>query len=174
MVALYRGAHQPHYGTDDVSQAWRGHQVGALGQSHTRLCDRGCGRRAWANGLCAPCMREEPKVARVRRARQAPLLGPLGPPCARCTRPRRLVSRGLCSWCYETMRRSGHLDRYPDRVGRKHTQHLTEEDVATIRARYAAGGVTQKELAAEYGVNPPWVSRIVNGKGWRARGRTDG
>jgi hypothetical protein len=38
--------------------------------------------------------------------------------------------------------------------------------VGEIRARYAAGGVTQKQLAAEYGVSVPTICHVVNNKRW--------
>jgi DNA-binding MarR family transcriptional regulator len=41
---------------------------------------------------------------------------------------------------------------------------LTNEQVTDIRQRYAAGGVTQYALAAEYGIDQGHVSAIVNGK----------
>ena len=46
---------------------------------------------------------------------------------------------------------------------------LSAEDVADIRRRYAAGGVFQRELAAEYGVRRATIRNIVCGKTWKAR-----
>ena len=43
---------------------------------------------------------------------------------------------------------------------------LTASQVAEIRARYQAGGITQAELARKYGVTQVLVSRIVLGKVW--------
>lgn len=43
---------------------------------------------------------------------------------------------------------------------------LTEETVREIRARYAAGGVTQKQLAAEFGINQSKISEVVNRVRW--------
>jgi DNA-binding transcriptional regulator YdaS (Cro superfamily) len=40
---------------------------------------------------------------------------------------------------------------------------LAEADVAAIRDRYAAGGVSQYRLAAEYDVTQSYVSQIVTG-----------
>lgn len=40
---------------------------------------------------------------------------------------------------------------------------LTDTQVAELRARYASGGVMQKDLAAEYGVGKMQVSRLVRG-----------
>lgn len=44
---------------------------------------------------------------------------------------------------------------------------LTAEQVGDIRARYAAGGVYQRELGEEYGVTQRLVSQIVLGQAWR-------
>ena len=39
----------------------------------------------------------------------------------------------------------------------------TTETVDAIRSRFAAGGITQKELADIYGLDPSHVSRIISG-----------
>ncbi len=44
---------------------------------------------------------------------------------------------------------------------------LAEAQVREIRHRYAAGNVTQYELAAEYGVSQPRISNALNGRNWR-------
>ncbi len=43
---------------------------------------------------------------------------------------------------------------------------ITDDDVRNIRSRYAAGGVTQKELAKEYGISKSNVSCIVLRQTW--------
>lgn len=43
---------------------------------------------------------------------------------------------------------------------------LTETNVLAIRARYAAGGITQKTLAAEFGVGRENISAIILRKSW--------
>jgi hypothetical protein len=43
---------------------------------------------------------------------------------------------------------------------------LTASQVREIRTRYAAGGVFQRILAAEYGVDRALISYIVTGKSW--------
>lgn len=51
--------------------------------------------------------------------------------------------------------------------GETHTQaKLTESQVRAIRERYAAGGVLQRELAAEFGVGEITVWGIVNRRTW--------
>jgi hypothetical protein len=44
---------------------------------------------------------------------------------------------------------------------------LTWADVTEMRRRYAAGGILQRELAAEYGVSPSNVHHIIAGKRWK-------
>lgn len=52
--------------------------------------------------------------------------------------------------------------------GNRHAfTHLTDADVGEIVARFRAGGVMQKELAAEYQVSASQVSCMVNGKAWQ-------
>lgn len=45
---------------------------------------------------------------------------------------------------------------------------LTFEQAREIERRYAAGGITQRELGADYGISHCHVSNIVAGKTWRA------
>lgn len=44
---------------------------------------------------------------------------------------------------------------------------LTWAQVQEIRSRYAAGGVLQRELGAEFGVTQVQISAIVRGKQWK-------
>lgn len=46
-------------------------------------------------------------------------------------------------------------------------QRLTDDQIQQIRDRYAAGGVRQAELAAEYGVVVDHISHIVRGDQWK-------
>ena len=45
---------------------------------------------------------------------------------------------------------------------------LTAEQIQEIRARYAAGGISQMALAAEYGIGQSHLSRIVLALTWRS------
>lgn len=49
-----------------------------------------------------------------------------------------------------------------------HNAKLTEDIVRSIRARYAAGGVTCKEIGAEYGVSGATIWSAVRGSSWSA------
>ncbi|HXI16800.1 MAG TPA: HNH endonuclease [Chloroflexota bacterium] len=44
---------------------------------------------------------------------------------------------------------------------------LTEAQVIDIRQRYAAGGVRQIDLAAEYGVRDSTINRAIKRRGWK-------
>lgn len=44
---------------------------------------------------------------------------------------------------------------------------LTEDNVRAMRAEYAAGGLTQKELAVRYGVDQTTISKAICGKTWK-------
>lgn len=57
--------------------------------------------------------------------------------------------------------------RYNPRRGEAHTQaRLTTSQVLELRARYAAGGIRQDELAAEYGVSQGSISRAIRRECW--------
>lgn len=45
---------------------------------------------------------------------------------------------------------------------------LTAAEVQTIRSRYAAGGVSQRAIAAEFGISQASVSMIVTRQRWAA------
>jgi DNA-binding transcriptional regulator LsrR (DeoR family) len=50
---------------------------------------------------------------------------------------------------------------------RSNLARLTEDDVRTIRALYADGGVTQAQLGARFGVGQWAISAIVRRATWR-------
>jgi hypothetical protein len=58
--------------------------------------------------------------------------------------------------------------RIPDaqKGERNHHARLTAEQIASIRYRYAAGGISQAQLATEYGVVQPHISRIIRSAAW--------
>jgi len=62
----------------------------------------------------------------------------------------------------------GRLKPIPPRPGElNHNSVLSDKKVIEIRRRYAAGGVLQKELAAEFGVSQVTISSITRLKIWR-------
>lgn len=46
---------------------------------------------------------------------------------------------------------------------RPHRQKITDRQIAELRSRYRAGGVTVRVLAAQYGVSGEYVSRVIRG-----------
>jgi len=62
---------------------------------------------------------------------------------------------------------SPHSHRSHHSKGEEHNLvKLTEGEVRSIRVEYASGGVTQRELAAKYGVSRGHISDIASGKYW--------
>ena len=67
-----------------------------------------------------------------------------------------------------------HADNVQDKVDRNrqtkgedvHFSKVSEAQVVEIRERYAAGGVSQKELAAEYGLEGGTLHHLLTGKNW--------
>ena len=67
-----------------------------------------------------------------------------------------------------------HVDNAADMVARgracvgekQGSSRLTEKSVGEIRRRYAAGGVTIRELAAEHGVAEMTVSDVIHRRTW--------
>jgi hypothetical protein len=54
-----------------------------------------------------------------------------------------------------------------DNRGEKHPlAKLTREQAQEIRQRYAAGGITHRELGAEYGISRERAGEIARGEGW--------
>lgn len=101
-------------------------------------------------------------------------------PCQRCGKP-------ATQWAYDHNdpaelkgRRGPHTpyspyslnpEHYIPLCGPCHSRHdrpgiskLSDEQVAAIRLRYAAGGISQVALAREYGVSDVLISRVVRGK----------
>lgn len=44
---------------------------------------------------------------------------------------------------------------------------LTAAKVIAMRAEYAAGGITQKQLAERYGISPALASFVISGRAWK-------
>lgn len=70
------------------------------------------------------------------------------------------MSVALKRACAEPAWRASH------RGERHNLAKLTDDDVRAIRRRYAAGGILQRELAAEYGVSDVAISYLLKGKTW--------
>lgn len=62
--------------------------------------------------------------------------------------------------------RKGHPHKYHHRGETNPNARLTPAQVMDIRARYAAGGISQQRLADEYGTRQAVISRIVLRKAW--------
>jgi hypothetical protein len=83
----------------------------------------------------------------------------------RCVRPDHLQAGTQ----QENMRDAAEKSRTFNPIGEgSPSAKLSDEIVREMRRRYRAGGITQKQLAAEYGLqgSQPYVSRILSGKAW--------
>lgn len=67
----------------------------------------------------------------------------------------------------------GRIKRLPPRIKKGHRRgsghflaKLTEDDVREMRALYAKGGWTHKQLGEKYNVNRVAITLILNGKNW--------
>lgn len=88
------------------------------------------------------------------------------------------VVRHTCdnTWCINVLhlREGTQRDNVQDRVDRDRSARrerngrakLTEDQVAAIRERYAAGGTSHRALAAEYGVHHETIRAALTGRTW--------
>lgn len=72
-------------------------------------------------------------------------------------------NNSLSNLCWGTHEENTADSRRLDRFATK----LTEAQVRAIRSRYAAGGVLQRELAAEFDTTRMNVSSIINRQSWK-------
>nr|MCH9838116.1 HNH endonuclease [bacterium] len=67
-------------------------------------------------------------------------------------------------------REENQADKIPDGTANRGTLHgrakLVDFDVLEIRRTYAAGGTSQRKLAAEYGVSRPQIGKIILRRRW--------
>jgi hypothetical protein len=61
----------------------------------------------------------------------------------------------------------GHANERIERRGGRRRSKLTPALVQEIRRKYAAGELTQKELAAEYAVSAETINSLINGRSWK-------
>lgn len=83
-----------------------------------------------------------------------------------CVRPTHLFRGTRGDNLQDAINKGRHSAPTPPK-GEKHSQaKLTDEEVLQIRARYAIGGILQRELAAEFGVHQSLISNIMTGRLW--------
>ena len=89
--------------------------------------------------------------------------------CHRCDNPRCVNPEHLfLGTNTDNMRDRSAKGRKAGPAGiKQHNSKLTEEQVKAIRERYAAGGVTMYQLAAEYGVGAGPICNIIHRKSWK-------
>lgn len=62
------------------------------------------------------------------------------------------------------------MRRHPESVAKGESVHLsklTDAAVVAIRTRHAAGGVTRRQLAADYGIHVHTVGNVLRRKTWK-------
>lgn len=117
------------------------------------------------------------KSRRQVRVHQIVMLAFAGP-CPKGQEVRHLDGNQFRNWWPENLAYGTHKQNGEDmsRHGtagcqRKGSEHprakLTEDLVRQIRKEYAAGGVTERDLAAEHGVNVSTLHRLLTGKTWQ-------
>lgn len=85
----------------------------------------------------------------------------------RCVNPRHLYVGIARQNAQDAKARSPRFASGLRRIGEDHNQaRLTTAQVVAIRTRYAAGGVSQRALAVEYGVAQGSISRAITGRNW--------
>lgn len=87
-----------------------------------------------------------------------------------CVNPAHL-STGTQADNLSDMRRKGRGKHQIHHGSSNANAKLSDEQVAEIRARYAAGGATYRSLAADYGVHFSRIGHIIRGDGWHGDSR---
>lgn len=88
-----------------------------------------------------------------------------------CVRPSHLFLGTNHDNVLDKMKKGRHPRARPKKPARMPKEQnpnarLSEHQIKEIRKRYARGGITQAELAKEYGVVQPHISRIVREISW--------
>jgi hypothetical protein len=87
--------------------------------------------------------------------------------CPPCVRPEHLFRGTNADNVADRVRKGRNGPRPTPRGEASPDAKLREFQVREIRARYAAGGVTWRSLAREYGVSTGTVQKILEGRTWR-------
>ena len=108
---------------------------------------------------------------RAHRVSYAEAFGPIPDGmlvCHRCDNPRCVNPAHLFLGSNaDNVRDRNDKGRYADTKGEKNpASKLTETQVREIRKKYANGGITQPQLALEYGFKQPSISDIIRRKTW--------
>lgn len=74
----------------------------------------------------------------------------------------------LCHDCHVRKKNQNKDKEYASQVGSLNSMAiLNEEQVVWIRRRYAAGGITQRELADQFDVDRTTIQYVVSRKNWK-------
>jgi DNA-binding XRE family transcriptional regulator len=107
----------------------------------------------------------------VHRLVAAAFLGPCPPGEQVRHGPNGKLDNRASQLCYGTREKNAGPDRERDGTllygESSPVAKLTEAQITEIRARYAAGGICQRDLASELGVSRGNISVITRGDGWK-------
>lgn len=85
-----------------------------------------------------------------------------------CVNPKHLYLGTQSDNVQDALNRGRHRYKSPNLCGANGpSAKLTWDTVEEIRTRYAVGGVTQVQLAKEFGVTQPDIHEIVRRKSWK-------
>ena len=85
-----------------------------------------------------------------------------------CVRPSHLFEGTLTDNTRDMIAKGRYAKTRPTATGSKnHLSKLEEVDVASIRSRYAFGGISQRKLASEYGVSQRLILSILQRTSWK-------
>ena len=116
------------------------------------------GRRSTVTLTTEVTLRECAGCKLIRPSHQ---FGPEADWCLQCEPHREQIER----W-HQAVRESARAARAASPCTHGHHK-LTPADVRAIRAAYAAGGVTQRQLGAQYGVAQITISFLLRRQTWR-------
>lgn len=81
-----------------------------------------------------------------------------------CINPEHLYAGDIVTNVADRTRRGRHVATLGERSG---NTELTADDITELRARYAAGGISQLALARHYGISQSEAWNIIHRRRWR-------
>jgi len=152
-------------GSDGSVWSCRNSQGGVGGGRWRRLRER-----VMPNGYRQACLMPGPTYRYVHRLILEAFVGPCPPGMVACHNDgdRSNNTPGNLRWDTVQSNLADKVRHGTQTRGECHpAAKVTAETVCVIRARYAAGGVLMRELAAEYSLSPGGVLAIIHRKVWK-------
>lgn len=161
-------------------EGWTGYRVGSDGSVWTKRLSGGRFRREWHRMIGGVDRRGYNKVTlcnngvqtcqRICRLVLKAFRGPCPDGMESCHGP-----KGNAVDSLDNLRWDTHVSNMADKIeqgtaqrGENHAlAKLTADDVLEIRRRWAAGGITQRDIGRQYGVKNVTICAIVTGRNWK-------